>query len=134
VKEKDIKKEVTELQQHDPTIMSPSLRPVVSPHSSQPRATLYPEGICRRCAQMEHLFSQEDPFKSVFEEEINADPEHCETILTSEAKDCCSPQTTFSSSQLASILAPGGDNFSAFKADSKYFNPMDLYVDSPRLL
>lgn len=82
-------------------------RPIVSPHISQPRAKLTPEGVCRRCAYMERLFSQDNPFKGVFEEEsaTEADAEQ------SEDED-----------GMFSSTVP----FSAFnKSDAKFFDTQD---------
>lgn len=100
-----------------------SNRPIVSPHSPEPRAQLFAGqgGVCRRCAQVEHLFAQEDPFKSVFEEEednhgnATQDPE---TPTLDATESCFSEENPFFASS----------TFSAFKADSKYFDNKDLYT------
>ena len=100
-----------------------SNRPIVSPHSPQARSFQLSsnDGVCRRCAQVEHLFEQEDSFEDVFDEEtnVNTTPEPNTTALEA-AEGCLSDENPF--------FATGA--FSAFKADSKYFNSKDLYNEN----
>jgi hypothetical protein len=94
-------------------------RPVVSPHYPQSRAQLPSQGVCRRCAQVEHLFHQEDPFKGVFEEDNEAEavPEHEQPLFNAES-GLAEEQSIFATSATSA--------FSAFKADdSKYFDAKD---------
>lgn len=81
-----------------------NIRPIVSPGSMHKSGFSIGKGVCRRCLRVEHLFNDEDPFKSVFDIMSNPTPhppEHQESLTTSAAQASMSspqPSILFTSS------------------------------------